>query len=289
VGLLPNTSPQALKLTISRVNIGNARLYKLESDLGLQGSQFQVAVSILFVTYLLFEVPSNLVLKLFTPRRWIAFITVSWGIIATCTGLVNSYASLIACRLLLGAVEAGLFPGLNVYLTFFYTRHELALRVGYLFVSAAIAGALGGLLAYGIGHLQGTSGMNGWRWILIIEGLPTIVLGIVVYFALPNDAETAYFLTAEERKLCEERRVKEYGQTESAKEFSKQDMTKAFLDWRVWVFCIAQFGVDTMLYGEWVLVPAKQWLHLGLLLDKAPRLLDISSNHHQRHWAVDDG
>jgi len=88
-------------------------LYSLESDLGLVGDQYQIAVSILFVTYLAFEVPSNLVLKKFTPSRWIAFITVAWGLIATLTGLVNSYGSLLACRLLLGAVEAGLFPGLK--------------------------------------------------------------------------------------------------------------------------------------------------------------------------------
>lgn len=92
-----------------RVNIGNARLYGLESDLGLVGNQFQIAVSILFVTYITFEVPSNLVLKKFTPSRWIAFITFSWGIVATLTGLVQSYGGLIACRVLLGALEAGLF------------------------------------------------------------------------------------------------------------------------------------------------------------------------------------
>ena len=145
------------------VNIGNARLYGLEKDLGLVGNQFQIAVSILFVTYITFEVPSNLVLKKFTPSRWIAFITVSWGIVATLTGLVQSYDGLIACRIILGALEAGLFPGMNLYLTFFFTKHELALRVGYLFVSAAIAGALGGLLAFGIGHMDGIQGMSGWR------------------------------------------------------------------------------------------------------------------------------
>ncbi|KJZ74440.1 hypothetical protein HIM_06250 [Hirsutella minnesotensis 3608] len=149
---------------LDRVNIGNARLYKLEADLGLSPTQFQVAVSILFVTYLLFEVPSNLVLKLLTPRRWIAFIVTAWGLVATLSGLVESYGALLACRLLLGALEAGLFPGLNVYLTLFYTKRELALRVGYLFVSAGVAGGLGGLLAYGIGHLDGARGMHGWRW-----------------------------------------------------------------------------------------------------------------------------
>lgn len=163
---------------------------------------------------------------------------------------MNNYRQLVACRLLLGAFEAGLFPGLNVYLTFFYSKHELALRVGYLFVSAAIAGGLGGLLAYGIGHMEGLEGMNGWRWIMIIEGIPTFVLGIITYWALPNDAETAYFLTEEDRKLMAARVEREYGSTTSAQQFDRHDMMKAFRDWKVWMFCIALFGADTMLYGE---------------------------------------
>ncbi|KUI71831.1 hypothetical protein VM1G_07601 [Cytospora mali] len=240
---------------LDRVNIGNARLYSLEADLGLVGNQYQTAVSILFVTYITFEVPSNLVLKKFTPRLWIAFITTAWGIIATLTGLVNSYGSLVACRILLGAVEAGLFPGLNVYLTFFYTKHELAMRVGYLFVSAAIAGALGGLLAYGIGHMDGVSGLHGWRWIMIIEGLPTFCLGIATFFLLPNDADSAYFLTENEKKAMKIRHAREYGMTTSAQQFSKKDMMKAFKDWKVWIFCASQFGSDTMLYGYSTFLP----------------------------------
>lgn len=235
---------------LDRVNIGNARLYHLEADLGLAGDQYQTAVSILFVPYLAFEVPSNLVLKKFTPRYWIAFITTAWGIIATLSGLVQSYGGLIACRVLLGAVEAGLFPGLAVYLTLFYTRHELALRVGYLFVSAAIAGALGGLLAYGIGHMDGIAGLHGWRWIFIIEGLPTLCLGVATFFLLPNDAQSAYFFNEAEKKAMVVRRAREYGMTASAQEFSRSDMMMAFKDWKVWAFCIAQFGADTMLYGR---------------------------------------
>jgi MFS family permease len=167
------------------------------------------------------------------------------------TGLVNTYGQLLACRLLLGAFEAGLFPGLNVYLTFFYSKHELALRVGYLFVSAAIAGGLGGLLAYGIGHMEGVQGMAGWRWIMIIEGIPTFVLGIITYWALPNDAQSAYFLDDAERKMMAARVAREYGGTSSAQEFDRRDMVKAFRDWKVWMFCIALFGADTMLYGEY--------------------------------------
>lgn len=253
--LIPLVMSLYLFSFLDRVNIGNARLYGLEEDLGLSSSQFQVVVSILFVTYLLFEVPSNLVLKRFTPRRWIAFIAMGWGIVATLTGLASSYGSLLACRLLLGVFEAGLFPGLNVYLTFFYTKHELALRVGYLFVSAAVAGALGGLLAYGIGHLDGVQGMSGWRWILIIEGIPSCILGVVTFFALPNDAQTAYFLNERERELMEARRGREYGNTASSQEFSRLDMMRAFKDWKVWAFSIAQFGVDTMLYGFSTFLP----------------------------------
>lgn len=191
-----------------------------------------------------------MVLKPLTPSRYIAFIAVGWGVIAMCTGFVHSYGALIAVRLILGVVEAGLFPGLNVYLTFFYTKQELALRVGYLFVSAAIAGALGGLLAYGIGQMDGVAGYSGWRWIFIIEGLPSIVLGVVSLFLLPNDIDHAYFLTPEEKKLATARHLRHYGVTESAQKFSKSDMIAAFKDWKVWMFCIGQFGVDTLLYGE---------------------------------------
>lgn len=151
---------------LDRVNIGNARLYGLEDDLGMTGDQFQTAVSLLFVTYILSELPSNLVIKKFTPSRWLSFLTTAWGITATLTGITQSYGGLIACRLVLGALEGGLFPGLTIYLTLFYTRREIALRVGYLFVSAAISGSVGGLLAYGIGFMDGTAGQRGWRWIM---------------------------------------------------------------------------------------------------------------------------
>lgn len=240
---------------LDRVNIGNARLYGLEEDLGLTGNQYQTAVSILFVTYLLAEVPSNLVLKKFTPSRWISFITTAWGIIATLTGVTQSYAGLIVCRLLLGLVEGGLFPGAAVYLTLFYTKRELALRVGYLFISAAIAGAVGGLLAYGIGSMDGVAGQRGWRWILILEGLPSFVLGIATWFLLADDPETASYLSSEEKHLIKVRRDRQLGQTSSAQKFHKADVYAALEDWKVYAFCAGQFGTDTMLYGYSTFLP----------------------------------
>ncbi|KAL5121128.1 hypothetical protein ACEQ8H_000979 [Pleosporales sp. CAS-2024a] len=240
---------------LDRVNIGNARLYGLEKDLKMDSSQFQTAVSILFVTYILSELPSNLVLKNFRPSRWIAFIATAWGIIASLTGIVQSYGGLIACRLLLGAVEGGLFPGMAVYLTFFYTKRELALRIGYLFVSAALAGAFGGLLAYAIGHMDGTAGLSGWRWIMILEGIPTVVLGVATWFLLPDSPETAYFLNEQEKAYAAARLQRQTGYTQKAAEFHWADVMKCFQDWRVWTFCCAQFGSDTMLYGFSTFLP----------------------------------
>ncbi|CAI6339018.1 unnamed protein product [Periconia digitata] len=240
---------------LDRVNIGNARLYGLEEDLGLNPSQWQVAVSILFVTYILSEVPSNLVLKKLRPSRYIAFITVSWGLIATLTGVVQNYGGLIACRLLLGLVEGGLFPGMAVYLTFFYTKRELALRIGYLFVSAALAGACGGLLAFGIGHMDGVSGQRGWRWILILEGLPTVVLGIATFWILPDNTGHSYFLSPAEKDLAAARLTRQTGYTAAAAEFHWADVRKCVKDWKVWAFAFAQFGVDVMLYGYSTFLP----------------------------------
>ncbi|KAJ5946049.1 hypothetical protein N7454_002888 [Penicillium verhagenii] len=240
---------------LDRVNIGNARLYGLEEDLSLVGDQYQIAVSILFVTYCLFEVPSNLVIKKLRPSRYIATISVLWGIIATLTGITQSYGGLIACRVLLGVVEAGLFPGFLTYLTIFYNKREIALRTGYLFSSAAIAGAFGGLLAYGIGFMDGICGLRGWRWIMILEGIPTVILGIATWFFLADDPDTAYYLDKEERMLVARLRSRYIGQTESAQKFHWADVKEGALDWKIYAFCISQFGVDTMLYGYSTFLP----------------------------------
>ena len=176
----------------------------------------------------------------------------SWGIIATLTGVVQSYAGLIVCRLLLGLVEGGLFPGCAIYLTFFYTKHELALRIGYLFVSAALAGACGGLLAYGIGFMDGVAGQSGWRWILILEGLPTIVLGIACWWILADEPETAYYLNEEEKAMILARRAAQTGQYDV---FEWQDVRKGLKDWKIWSFSAGQFCVDTMLYGYSTFLP----------------------------------
>lgn len=238
---------------LDRINIGNARLYGLETDLGLKGNDYQTAVSLLFVTYILSELPSNLILKSYVrPSRWISFITTAWGIIATLTGLCHNYAGLIVCRLFLGLVEGGLFPGLAVYLTFFYTRHDLGVRIGYLFVSAALAGAFGGLLAYGIGFMDGVAGLRGWRWIMIIEGLPTFVLGVACWWILADGPDTAFYLSEEEKRLIVARHAAQTGVTDH---FEWKDVRKGLEDWKIYAFTAGQFCMDNMLYGYSTFLP----------------------------------
>lgn len=253
LSIIPPVTLLYLFSFLDRVNIGNARLYGLEEDLNLSSEQYQTAVSLLFVTYLLFEVPSNIILKHYCrASRWISFIAVCWGIVATLTGIAQSFGGLVVCRLLLGLFESGLFPGLAVYLSFFYTKREIGLRIGYLFVSAALAGAFGGLLAYGIGHMDGVAGQSGWRWIFIIEGLPTFILGIASWWWLADSPETAWFLTSEEKQLMEIRRLQQIGVTD---EFDWADVRAGLKDWKMWAFCCALFGADTMLYGYSTFLP----------------------------------
>ncbi|EUC64534.1 MFS transporter, partial [Rhizoctonia solani AG-3 Rhs1AP] len=248
---------------LDRVNIGNARLFGMEADLGMKGSQYQTAVSVLFVTYLLFEVPSNLVIKKLRPSRYVAFITFAWGVVATLTGIVQSYGGLITCRLILGLFEAGLFPGMAVYLTFWYTRKELALRIGYLFVSSALAGAFGGLLATAIGQMDGVAGLRGQvpNRVEFLDtfhththpsrGIPSVLLGLLTPFVLADSPETASWLTPAEKAYVRARQ----GESADAQKFHWHDVRKCFSDPKVYAFAVAQFGCDTMLYGFSTFLP----------------------------------
>lgn len=300
--IVPTVMITYLLCFLDRTNIGNARLFGLEEDLNLVGNQYQIAVAILFVPYVLVEVPSNLILKKFTPSRWIAFITVGWGVASTLTGIVHNFAGLMVCRVFLGLLEGGLFPGLTVYLTMFYTKKEIALRIGYLFVSSALAGACGGLLAYGIGFMDGIAGQSGWRWIFIIEGndisllrcillprmlmilsgIPTVMWGVALWFLLANEPQSAWFLQEDERQLLIARLRRQTGYHE---EFDKKDAILAAKDWKVWLFAAGQFGVNSMLYSYSIFLPSIIRGKFGIYDD--PGSLMLETKHSTRSRAVD--
>lgn len=149
---------------LDRTNIGNARLAGMEDDLGMGGHDYNNTLTIFFISYALAEPVTNVLLKKMTPRVFFTAIILLWGLIMTMMGLVTNYGGLLACRFILGLAEAGLFPGVNYYLSCWYKRSELGLRAATFFSAAALAGSFGGLLAAAIAKMDGLGGKDGWAW-----------------------------------------------------------------------------------------------------------------------------
>lgn len=201
--LMPMLTMLYLMSFLDRGNIGNARIEGLVEDLGLTGGEFNWAITVFFFTYCAFEVPSNMLLKRFRPSIYLPTIMVAWGIVMTLMGIVTNYGGLLACRLILGATEAGLFPGVAYYLTMWYSRADMQYRQAMFFSAAGSAGAFSGVLAFGIGKMRGKADLNGWQWIFILEGIATVVVAVIAYFVLYDFPETAKFLTEEEREYIQ--------------------------------------------------------------------------------------
>ncbi|KAG9589785.1 MFS general substrate transporter, partial [Aureobasidium melanogenum] len=205
LALVPIIMLTYLACFLDRSNIGNVKVAGMPEDIGASAEQFSTAVSIFYATYVLSETPWAVLLKKLTPKYTIGGLCVVWSLTTIFSGFITSVGGLYAARLVLGACEGGLFPGLNLYLTMVYKREEMAKRVAYLFVCTALAGAFGGLLAYGILQMDGVSGLAGWKWVYIIEGIFSVGVAIVVFAFLPNDPNNAYFLNDDDKQLMQVR------------------------------------------------------------------------------------
>ncbi|CCH44602.1 putative membrane protein [Wickerhamomyces ciferrii] len=200
--LLPIVSVLYLLAYLDRGNIGNAKIEGLTEDLGLTDNQYNICLTMFFIPYALFEVPSNILLKKIGKQSiYLPTIMLIWGIIMVTMGTVKGYHGLLVTRLFLGVFESGLFPGISYGLSIYYLRSELQLRQAMFYSAASIAGAFSGLLAFAIAKMHGTGGYEGWRWIFILEGLLTVIVAFVVYFIMPDYPDTAKFLTPRERKF----------------------------------------------------------------------------------------
>ncbi|PVI02661.1 putative MFS transporter [Periconia macrospinosa] len=221
---------------LDRSNIGNAKILNEHTHNDLLSetrmSSFQI-----------FEVPSNYFLKKLSPSRWIAFLMLSWGAITMGIGGTHSFGAVTGTRFLLGVFEAGLFPGLVYYLTFWYRTEERSIRVAFILASATLAGAFGGAIAYGVGHMNRTSGLSAWRWLFILEGLPSCVSSVFVLFLLPDYPETATWLTTEEKATAAER-LRLEGSKGNAK-IAWKDAKETLTDWRLYAHYAIYFGIST--------------------------------------------
>ncbi|KIA75792.1 hypothetical protein HK57_00406 [Aspergillus ustus] len=185
--LMPMLMALYLIANLDRANLGNAKIEGLEADLRMTGNDYNIANMMFFIPYILCEVPANsLLIKFHRPSTWIGIIVTAWGIVMTCSGFSQNFGGLVGCRVLLGVFEAGFFPGAVYILSQWYPPRMTQFRMSLLYCAAAMSGAFSGLLAAAIAKMSGLGGYNGWRWIFILEGALTVLLGLASFFILPD-------------------------------------------------------------------------------------------------------
>ncbi|KAI3329765.1 major facilitator superfamily domain-containing protein [Ustulina deusta] len=239
---------------LDRTNIGNAKIQGLTKDLNLTGHDYNIALFVFFVPYILFEVPSNIIIKRVAPSTWLSLVMVLWGIATIGQGLVKNVGGLIATRFLLGIFEAGVFPGCAYLISMYYKRFELQWRMSIFFCAAILSGAVSGLLAYGIANLGGVGGYGAWRWIFIIEGLFTVLVGVVSKWWITDWPETARFLNDDERSLLLARLAQDTGEAKMD-ELTPNARKRILSDWKIYTGTFAYLGIVNTGYSGSFFIP----------------------------------
>ncbi|OAL73143.1 hypothetical protein A7D00_2916 [Trichophyton violaceum] len=257
--LIPLLTLLYLLAFIDRGNIANAKIAGLERDLHLVGYQYNIALTLFFVPYGLFEVPSNIILKILRPSVWIAIMMLGWGTVTTLLGVVQSYQGLLIARFFLGVAESGFFPAATYLLTIWYKRYEVQHRMAIFYGSASLSGAFSGLLAFAIQKMHGIANLAGWRWIFILEGFLPVAFSIVIWFILPDSPERAKFLTKEEKEFIINRLSLEtgsgQGRVTNNDKITPRHVLAAFKEWKIYC-AILMFWANTIgVYGFTATVP----------------------------------
>jgi len=236
---------------LDRTNIGFAAL-TMNRELGISSAQYGFLTGIFFWGYFLFEIPSNVIMHRVGGRVWIARILVSWGIVALLTGFVRDVHQLYIARFLLGVAEAGFFPGIILYLTYWFRERDRAQSLAMFIAAAPVSGVLGAPISVFILDHVHWLGLSGWRWLLVLEGLPAIVCGVLTYFVLPSGPAEARFLSKEEKdwivgELTREEQDKVAARSESA--------SSVFAHGRVWHLALIWFSYQIGVYAMYFWMP----------------------------------
>ena len=224
---------------LDRINIGFAAL-TMNKELAITSQQFGLIFGIFFVGYFLFEIPSNLLLHKIGARIWIARILITWGAVAALTGFVHSVHQLYVARFLLGLAEAGYFPGIVLYLTYWFRQREQAQALALFLTGLPVASILGSPVSGLILDHVHWLGLSSWRWLLILEGIPAIVLGFLTYFLLPSRPQEARFLRADEKEWIRAELEREEQQKLEQRQYSA---LQALASGRVWHLVLTYFGL----------------------------------------------
>jgi MFS family permease len=277
---------------LDRGNIGNARVLNQETGddmlhrTRMTSTDYAITLSAFSLAYAVFEVPSNWVMKHYVrPSVWLALLLGCWGVVTIGFAGVQNYATVLSLRLLIGIFEAGFFPGIVYLITIWYRHNERALRIALVIAFCNLAGAFGGAIAYGIGHANGAAGLQGFRWLFIIEGLITVVSVLPTLLILPDYPARAKFLSADDKKLAEDR-LKERGGGYNREHATRKEIVATFVSPRMLAHYIAYVSEPLAVFHE------KEHDNSNTEADRiedcecgSPRLLHILlPDHRHRSW-----
>jgi len=236
---------------LDRINMSFAVL-QMRGQLGLSERMIGRAGGMFFAGYFFFQLPSNLVLEKFGVRRWISGLMITWGVISCLMIFIRGPISFYGMRFLLGAAEAGFFPGMILYLKRWFPANARARAVAWFMTANPIAGIVGSPVSGALLGLSG-KGLSGWQWMFLVEGLPAIILGVTVYWALSDSPKEAVWLKGEERAWLLERLAIEH-EAESA--LKMENLLRVLISPRVWMLSLVYFGVSTTMYGVTLWLPS---------------------------------
>jgi len=241
---------------IDRINVGFAKL-QLQEVLGVDasvfGSVYGIGAGLFFIGYFLFEIPSNLLLQRIGARIWIARIMIVWGIVSALMLFITNVTGFYLIRFLLGIAEAGFYPGMILYLTYWYPDKLRARTIALFATGTVVAGIVGSPLSGAILELHGFKGLEGWQWLFLLEGIPAVIMGILVIFFLPDRPQKARWLSPAEKIYIQSRLDEEALLAKGKMHFR---LSEAFLSGRIWLLCLIYFLLTVGIYGYEMWMPS---------------------------------
>jgi len=241
---------------VDRINVGFAKL-QLREVLGVDdrifGSVYGLGAGLFFIGYFLFEIPSNLILQRVGARIWIARIMIVWGIVSSSMMFIRSTTGFYLLRFLLGIAEAGFYPGMILYLTYWFPDKQRAHKVALFATGTVVAGIVGSPLSGAILELHGSGGLEGWQWLFLLEGIPAVIMGLVVIFVLPDRPRKARWLSSTEKVWIQLRLDEETLQSKGRAHFR---LSEAFMSGRIWLLCFIYFLLTVGIYGYEMWMPS---------------------------------
>lgn len=236
---------------LDRINVSFAVL-QMRGQLGLSDRAYGRAAGMFFAGYFFFQLPSNLVLEKFGVRRWISGLMITWGVISCLMIFIRGPVSFYAMRFMLGAAEAGFFPGMILYMKRWFPANARARAVAWFMTANPLAGIVGSPVSGALLGLNG-EGLSGWQWMFLMEGIPAILLGVAVFWALSDNPREATWLKGEEREWLLARLALEQ-QAEST--LSKENLWAVLISSRIWLLSIVYFSVSATMYGVTLWLPS---------------------------------